>query len=263
MLRTLPLLFVVFCLSMVYGSPLAAQDYGEYGEYKVDWGGYLFGVKGGPGLGNQDWTGIETEFVTGFHGALFLESIPTGGRFSFYGQLGYHTRGSKISRQRAFTFSGNRVTLPADDFRFQNISLGVGAKSVVARTGFTDLYYLLGVRVEYSVSNNLGEYDQLANTFGNSFRSNYPFDSPNFINEITYGATFGGGALFPVSDKVAGFIELTAHPDLNFQYNQAPIDNVIDPFGGGTRTIGERMIRNFTIELSVGIRFLRKWDYLD
>lgn len=257
------LLFLLAVLLSVMTSGVRAQDFEEFGEYGADWGGYLFGAKGGLSLGNQDWSGIETEFMSGFHGALYLESVPANGRFSFYGQLGYHTRGSKISRRRAFTFGGSRVTLPADDFRFQNISLGIGGKSVVAYTRFADLYYSLGLRLEYSVSNNLGEYDQLSTTTNSFFRLNYPFDSPDFINEITYGASFGGGALFPLGDKAAGFIELTGHPDLNFQYNQGPIENVIDPFGGGPRTIQSRMIRNFTIELSVGIRFLRKWDYID
>ena len=245
------------------GPRVAAQDFEDFGEYGVDWGGYLFGVKGGLSLGNQDWSGLETEFLTGFHGALYLETIPAGGRFSFYGQLGYHTRGSKISRRRAFTFGGNRITLPSDDFRFQNISLGFGGKSVVAYTRFADLYYSLGLRAEYSISNNLGEYDQLATTTTAAFRLNYPFDSPDFINEFVYGASFGGGALFPLGETTAGFIELTAHPDFSLQYNQGPIENVIDPFTSGTRTIGPRMIRNFTIELSVGVRFLRKWEYID
>lgn len=242
---------------------VSAQNLELDGEYGVDWGGYLFGIKGGPSFANQDWSGLETEFMIGYQGALFLESIPAGGRFSLYGQLGYHTRGSLISRRRGFTFAGNAVTLPADDFRFQNISLAVGAKSVVAYTRRADLYYLLGLRADYSLSNNLSDYDQLIGTAGVAFRANYPFDDPLFVNEFTYGAQFGGGALFPISDAMGGFIELTANPDFNFQYSQGPIPNVIDPFGAGTRTIPARMIRNFTIELSVGIRFLRSYRYVD
>lgn len=243
--------------------PLTAQNLDLEGEYGVDWGGYLFGIKGGPSLGNQDWSGLETELLLGYHGALYLETIPAGGRFSLYGQLGYHTRGSKISRRRGFTFGGNAVTLPADDFRFQNISLAIGAKSVVRYTRRADLYYTLGLRVDYNLSNNLSEYDQLTGTTGVAFRANYPFDDPMFINELTYGATFGGGALFPISDAMGGFIEITANPDFNFQYNQGPIPNVIDPFGAGTRTIPARMIRNFTIEISFGVRFLRSYRYVN
>ncbi|OAV43044.1 hypothetical protein [Lewinella sp. 4G2] len=259
--RAYTLVFVLFYCST---SPaLVAQDFTQFGEYGVDWGGYLFGVKGGLSAGNQDWSGLETEFLLGYHGALYLETIPAGGRFSFYGQLGYHTRGSRISRRRAFRFDGNQVTLPSFDFRFQNISLGAGAKSVVAYTQVADLYYSLGLRIEYSISNNLSKYDNVDSNIDPNYRLNFPFDSPDTVNEVVYGASFGGGAVFPLGETTSAFIELTAHPDLSFQYNQGPIENVIDPFSANTRTIGARMIRNFTIELSVGIRFLRKWDYID
>lgn len=261
MRRSHLLLFVFSALFTITG--LSAQDLEQEGEYGVDWGGYLFGIKGGPSLGNQDWSGLETELLLGYHGDLYLETIPAQGRFSFYGQAGYHVRGSRISRRRAFTFDGNRVTLPADDFRFQNVSLGFGAKSVFSYTSFADLYYVLGLRGDYNLSTNLGEYDQLEGSFGIGFRANYPIDSPDFINKFTYGATFGAGALIPISEKIGGIVEITAHPDFNFQYNQGPINNVIDPFGAGNRTIGARAIRNFTIEISFGLRFLRKWTYVD
>ena len=252
------ILFGVF-LCLIAPRQSSAQGFDEFGEYRVDWGGYLFGVKGGLSLGNQDWSNLETEFLAAYHGALFLESIPAGGRFSFYGQLGYHVRGSRISRRRGIDFSGNRYTLPADDFRFQNIALGIGAKSVVRYARLGDLYYSLGLRLEYSLGNNLDKYNVLTNTNGIAFRNNYPFNSPDLINEIVYGVSFGGGILFPLGPTKSGFIELTGHPDLSFQYEQGTIDRLIGTQGG----IPARMIRNFTIELSVGIRFLRKWDYID
>lgn len=258
MLRTL-----CFSLCLLFGGFLSAQDLDLAGDYGVDWGGYLFGIKGGPSLSNQDWSGLETELLLGYHGALFLESIPAAGRFSFYGQLGYHQRGSRISRRRGITFGGNAVNLPADAFKFHNASLSIGAKSVASYTRTADLYYLLGLRADYSFANNLSEYDRLTSITTLAFRANYPIDDPGFINELTYGASFGGGALFRISDKIGGFIELSAHPDFNFQYNQGPIPNVIDPFGAGNRTIPARMIRNFTIELSFGLRFLRSWRYVD
>lgn len=256
--------FLLFLLPLILtDSRLSAQDLDFEGEYGVDWGGYLFGLKGGPSLGNQDWTGLETELLLAYHADFYYETIPAQGKFSFFGQAGYHVRGSKISRRRGITFGGNGVTLPADDFRFQNLSLALGAKSVVSYTRFADLYYLLGLRVDYNLDTNLDQYDQLEGSFGLAFRANYPIESPDFINKVTYGAIFGGGALIPISNKMSGFIELSANPDFNFQYNQGPIENVIDPFTSGNRTIGARAIRNFTIELSFGLRFLRKWQYVD
>lgn len=257
-MRIRGLIFLV-CLPLL----ASAQFVDEEGEFGVDWGGYFFGFKGGLSLGNQDWTGLETEINLGYHSAAFLESIPAQGKFSFWAQLGYHVRGSRISRRRGFTIGGNQIRLPADNFEFNNLSLAVGAKQVVTYTSFADIYYLIGLRADYNLSTNLSEYDQLESSQGIAFRRNYPFDSPDFINSFTYGATVGGGAGFPISDAVGGFLEITAHPDFSFQYNQPPINNVIDPFGGANTTIGERAIRNFTLEISVGLRFLRKWTYVD
>jgi len=259
--------FFIFTALLLFCGSLTAQDLEQEGEYGIDWGGYLFGIKGGLSLGSQDWSGLETELLIGYHGDLYLETIPAGGRFSFFGSLGYHTRGSKISRRRVPLFNGGQVTLPADDFRFQNISLGVGGKSVFKYSRVADIYYLLGLRVEYTIGNNLSEYDRLSNNTNSSFRLNYPVevkDPVRSVRPITAGALFGAGALFPISEKIGGTLEITAQPDFTLQYNQGPIENILDPFStSGTRTIQARAIRNFTIELTFGIRFLRKWSYVD
>ena len=256
--------YLILSVLFFFGAPtvLCSQDLEQEGEYGVDWGGYLFGAKGGLSLGNQDWSGLETELLLGFHGDLYLETVPAQGRFSFYGQLGYHTRGSKISRRRGTLFNGNQVTLPSEDFRFYNVSLGIGAKSVFGYSQLGDFYYILGLRADYNVTTNLGDYDILEQTNGGSFRLNFPLDSPDFIKDITYGASFGAGILFPISEKIGGTLELQGHPDFSFQYESGEIGGVID--GSGTpRTLPARAIRNFTIELSFGIRFLRKWTYVD
>lgn len=254
-------LFSLFVFLLLPAS-IPAQDLEQEGEYGVDWGGYLFGLKGGLSLGNQDWSGLETELLLGYHGDLYVESVPSQGRFSFYGQLGYHTRGSKISRRRGNLFNGGQVTLPSEDFRFYNISLGFGAKSVFNYSQLGDFYYILGLRGDYNLGTNLGEYNILEQTNGSSFRLNFPLDSPDFIKDITYGASFGAGVLFPISEKIGGTLELQAHPDFSFQYESGEISNVID--GTGTpRTLPARAIRNFTIELTFGLRFLRKWTYVD
>jgi hypothetical protein len=251
------------CTLLLLPALLSGQLIEQEGEHGTDWGGYFFGIKGGLSLGSQDWASIETELRPGYHVAGFLESIPTEGTFSFWGQLGYHQRGSRISRRRAITFQGNQVRLPADAFVFNNISLGIGGKQVIAYTPLADLYYLIGIRGEYTVSTNLGEYDQLSATQGIAFRNNYPIDSYEFINRITYGVTAGGGAYLLLSEKIGAMVELSVQPDLGFQYNQGAIDNVINPIGGGNTSIGEQAIRNVTIELSVAFRFLRSFIYVD
>jgi len=242
---------------------LSAQLIDEEGEHGVDWGGYFFGLRGGLSLGSQDWSDIETELNPGLHGDIFYETLPVRSTFSFWASAGYHQRGSRLSRRRVLGFGGSsRVTLPADNFLFNNVVVALGGKQIVKYTRLADLYYLIGIRGEYNVSTNLSKYDDLVSVAGQFFRDTYPVDSYEFINRFTYGVTVGGGANFLLSESIGGFIELSAQPDLNFQYNQGAIANVIGP-GPGNTTIGERAIRNFTIELSVGLRFLRKWTYVD
>jgi hypothetical protein len=254
-------LFALFCcLPLLLPAQLIEQE----GEHGTDWGGYFFGLKGGLSLGSQDWSGLETELGLGYHVAGFLETIPTRGTFSFWGQLGYHQRGSRSGRRRVITFQGNQVRLPSDPFRFNNISLGIGGKQVVAYTKLADLYYLIGIRGEYTVSTNLGDYDPRGATQGGlQLRRDYPIDSYEFINRFTYGATVGGGAYLLLSEKVGALLELSIHPDLAYQYNQGQINNVANPGGGGNTSIGERSIRNLTFEVSVAFRFLRSFVYID
>ena len=242
---------------------LPAQIVDEEGVYGEDWGGYFYGLRGGLSLGSQDWSNIETELRPGLHADVFYETLSSNTPFSFWAQLGYHQRGSRISRRRVLTFQGNQVRLPADAFVFNNLSLALGGKQVVKFLGLADLYYVLGLRAEYNLSTNLGEYDRLSGTQGIAFRQNYPVDSYEFINRFVYGVSAGGGINLPLTDGIGGFVELVVQPDLNFQYNQGAINNVINPSGPGNTSIGERAIRNVTIELSVGLRFLRKWTYVD
>ena len=253
-------LFLLCCLPCL----VHAQLIDEEGTYKDDWGGYFFGVRGGLSLSSQDWSNIETELGLGLHGDLFIETIPVDNTFSFWGQVGYHQRGSRISRRRILSFTGNqRITLPADKFVFNNLVLSIGGKQIVKYSRLADLYYLIGVRAEYNVSTNLSDYDQLTASQGIQFRNSYPIDSYEFINRFTYGVTAGGGANFLLGEKMSAFVEVTAQPDLNFQYNQGTIDNVVNPGTSGNTSIGEQAIRNFTIEVSVGLRLLRKWTYTD
>jgi hypothetical protein len=74
------------------------------------------------------------------------------------------------------------------------------------------------------------------------------------------GLTVGGGLEINIRELVGAQIELTLNPDITPQYKQGAIPNVIVP-GQGTVNIEERRIRNTTIELSVGLRLLRKVIY--
>ncbi|MBK7609439.1 MAG: hypothetical protein IPI18_20680 [Saprospiraceae bacterium] len=52
--------------------------------------------------------------------------------------------------------------------------------------------------------------------------------------------------------------------DITKQYYQPQIDNIIDIYRpGNTTSIGEKSIKNVTLELSFGIYFNRKVEYID
>lgn len=225
-------------------------------------GGYLFGIKVGPTIAAQNWSSLQTSPLFTYHGDLFLESIPAQGQFSLWTSLGYHIRGSRLVRRNGTDLFGNLFRIPGQSFQFRNISLAAGGKQVFKYTAMGDVFYTIGVRVEYNVGTNLGEFDGLNNQ--GTLRLLYPFDSYDFIRRVTYGVSAGGGIDIPLSDKVGAFLMVTASPDISMQYNQPPIDNVADPFRPGqTLQLGERRIRNFNLEVSVGFRFLRKIIYID
>lgn len=254
---------IVWCLVLL-PIVLWGQLLPEEGVYREDWGGYFYGIRGGLSLGSQDWSDIETELNFGLHGDLFVETLSPNSPFTFWAQLGYHQRGSRLSQRRVLTTQGNQLRLPADNFQFNNLVLAAGGKQIVRFVGLADLYYLLGVRAEYNLSTNLGEYDPVSSGQSGLLQlPNYPIDSYEFINRFVYGVTVGGGLNYPLSEKLGGFVELSIQPDLNFQYNQGAIPNVANPAGPGNRTLRERAIRNVSVELSVGLRLLRQWTYVD
>jgi hypothetical protein len=173
-----------------------------------------------------------------------------------YAQAGYHVRGSAI-RFQAIQFGNNRfLGQRTDEFRYNNASLQVGFKSRIPRDAST-LYYFFGLRGDYTLSTNLSDYDDLVQN-----GLIYPTDA--WVRKINYGISIGGGWEFPFGEFVSGLIELSFHPDFSRQYDQPAIPNVIDPFFPGVaRTIPDRRIVNYTAEISLGLRFLRKIIYID
>ena len=251
-------LSIFLCCCLIGFSGLSAQ----YLDLTDNEGGYLFGLRGGPSLGSQNWSGFEMRPLLTYNGDFFIESFPVEGKFSLWASLGYHIRGSRINSRRAFDFNGNNFRVPGETFQFKNLSLAVGGKQVFKYLPVGDVFYTLGVRVDYNLDTNLDDFDDL-NEVSTSIRLFYPFENRNWVRRITYGVVMGGGIDIPLSEKVGAVIQLTASPDFSFQYNQPPVENVIDPFSSGNTTLPERKIRNFTLELSAGFRFLRKIEYID
>lgn len=226
------LLFILVCLS----SGLTAQD--------EEVGGFFFGPKAGLTIGTQNWDGLERRAMLNYHGAIFIESFDRDFKGSFFAQLGYLSRGSGLNVFRI----GGVTTSQA--FIFRNLGLTLGAKKrLLTKTLYTP-YYFLGLRGEYQLSNNL---QQIQDRYNSPY-----FPIPVYVNNFTYGFSFGGGIEFLGSDLVHPALELTISPDLSYQYQAPSIGNVINPFNGLTTSVPERSIRNITIEVSLIIRFMRR-----
>ena len=223
---------------------------------------YAFGVKGGLTMGIQNWNGFDRDPLIAYHGIAFIESAPEGNEFALFAQAGYHVKGSAI-RNRNFTniLTGNAFRAPPREFRFNNVSLTLGGKQKFDFSGSNKVYYMFGIRGDYTVSTNLGEYSVFNERY--PAYSIYPFDEPTFIRNFNYGMTVGGGIEIPFSELVGAILEFTVNPDFSFQYRQPEIPNVLDPYTGNTRSVPEREIRNITFEVTLGFRFLNIVEYID
>lgn len=244
----------------ILGIGVASAQSDPFDVESDDEGGYLFGVKGGLTVGTQNWGSFEREPLIGYHGDLFIESLPELGQFSLWAQLGYHQRGSSLQRQIGATITGQVFQTPAQSFIFENIVLGLGGKQVFAYLGAADAYWLLGLRAEYNIDTNLDEFDRISDFAQRRF---FPFESYDFINRFVFGVSVGAGISFPIGEGADVLLELNIQPDFTLQYNQPEIGNVINPFTTVPTTIPARQIRNISIELSAGFRFRRRVIYID
>ncbi len=231
--------------------------------------GTFYGIKGGMTIGTQQWNSFDRDPLIGYHAILSMESYPAEGQFALFAQAGYHLKGSAI-RQSLFgnPFNSSFVSFPAQRFEFHNLSLSVGAKQFIADMGTSKVYYLFGLRADYTLDTNLDEYERFVER--NQITAGiYPLDiyytSETLlgVRRLNYGFLAGGGLNFSFSEYVEGLIEFTVNPDFSLQYEQPAIPNVLDPITGQTRTLPERKIRNLTFEITVGARFLRKVEYID
>ena len=215
---------------------------------------FIWGPKGGLTLGMQTWNNVDRNVLIGYHGALYMESADEGSLGSFYGQVGYHTRGS--SQLVSFTNGGGVISSRnRQTFQFNNVALQIGAKKKLDKPGTAKPYYGFALRLEYTASTNLSQYEN-AQAVGY-----FPLDP--FVNKFNYGASVNFGYEFPFSPLIGGFVEATFSPDFSKQYAQPAIPNVFDPITRQNRTLPQQSIRNLSFEISVGFRFLRKVIYLD
>lgn len=217
----------------------------------------------GPTAGLQKWdnsAGREPLFQ--YHASVAMESINNeDDRGSFFMQLGYHVKGS-ATRYRFYSinngFPGGTVT---ERFKFNNFSLVIGAKQRfnLGSSGNTRYFYFGGLRGDYTFSTNI---DKLQNQTSLCNPAAYPLMGG--VQRWMAGFSAGGGIEFNFSELVGGQIQLSVNPDVTPQYRQNAILHVLDQCNPGTEyNIEERRIRNTTVEISIGLRLLKKVVYVD
>ncbi|HMX41050.1 MAG TPA: hypothetical protein PK971_13115 [Saprospiraceae bacterium] len=218
-------------------------------------------IQAGPSIGIQKWdNSFDREPLFKYHVALAIETVDNEqDRSALLMQLGYHVKGSA----NRFTFlqqGGGGLQIFTEEFRFNNLSMMLGAKGKfpIGSAERARYFYFGGIRGDYTLSTNI---DELADR--NPFLAIY-YPQVGFVNRWMFGVSVGGGLEFKLGELVGGQLTLSVNPDLTNQYNQPPLPNVIDPFNPGQSiTISQRRIRNTTLEVSVGLRLLRKVEYID
>jgi len=216
----------------------------------------------GPLLGTQRWdNSLQRQILFAWHAALSVESVNNDDdKSSLFAQLGYHVKGSS-NRYQFFNTQGS-FRFQTENFKFNNICLLIGAKQKfeLGPSGRMRYFYFGGIRGNYTVSTNLKqlkEENPLLVQYGI-----YPFEGG--VRKWSGGISVGGGVQFNFADLVGGQVQVSLNPDVTNQYYQGQIPNVIDPFGSGqTFTLPERRIRNTTLEISLGLRLLRKVEYVE
>lgn len=224
-----------------------------------------FVFKGGLSLGTQKWdNSFDRQVLFKSHAALAIESVNNeDDRSSVFAQFGYHTRGSAI-RSR-FLFNGGGVSTFTQEFTFSNFSLILGAKQKFDLGPKAKYYYYGGLRGDYTLKTNIDEL-QPPGGVEPAFATYFYLSNPVIggVQRWMAGLSVGGGMEFMFSELIGGQLELSVHPDLTSQYRTPPLTtSVQDPFTGGFVSIPERRIKNTTIELSLGLRLLRKVVYED
>lgn len=218
---------------------------------------YVYGIKGGPVIGTQNWNNNQRLPLISGHLIASVETWSEDDPNVLFAQLGFHNRGSSL---RQLFVNPNSGFIPQSrSFEFRNLALTVGAKRRI-RIGTWSPYYTVGLRGEYTVNTNLQEFQD------DNFTAPTTYPLNEFVNKWNYGLYGGGGTEFQFTEYIGAVLELSVNPDLSRQYFQPPLNNIsiYNPFTGQTTTsLRERTIRNVSLEITLGLRFLRKVEYID
>lgn len=216
-----------------------------------------FVFNAGPSFGFQKWeNGGDKQVLFAYHASFGIESVNNeDDNISFVGQLGYHVKGS--ANRLNFLSPGGGIAFYSEQFRYNNLSLltAIKLKFPLGNTGRQRYFYLGGIRGDYTVSTNIDELNQDP--------LYYYYPQVEAMNRWMFGLTIGGGWQFEFSELVGGQITISLNPDVTPQITQPQI-TVYDPYNPGQLvTIPAQRVRNTTIEISFGIRLLRKVVYVE
>ncbi len=258
MIRFFPLALWLLVTWISTDHTIQAQVYDHEPYYK----GYIWGLKGGPTLMRQSGHYRTRGTAYGYHLALYRESYDSRSPSRIYFQIGYHQRGSSLTRfyfgslkniaNRAFQFDNPK-------FLYHNASLQIGIKTTQQLYEQLSGYVGIGLRGEYTFKTNLDTYAKVNEEYG------FPvYPDPALLRHYLYGFSLLLGTtlweLDPQQYEI--FAELGIHQDVALQYYQPPLrGRFIDPYTGQPQTLNEIKMRNFSIELSIGVRIYRLYVY--
>lgn len=206
-------------------------------------GQYFLGTKGGIGLNMQRWNSFERDILFTPHLDVFAESHDDKIN-KVYASLGYHTRGSAIRGLGFQSFSS---------YKFNNLVLEAGFKQMLSVGKKYNGYYMLAGRLEYTINTNLGERPQF---------SVFNLADDAYVRRLNYGLTIGGGFEYQLSETQVIFLEASINPDASKQYDQPNVVVITNPNPStfnpqSTITIQPQAVRNVSLEIKIGIKFLR------
>ena len=221
-------------------------------------------INAGPTIGIQKWdNSFDREPLFKYHVALSIESVDNeDDRGSLFAQFGYHVKGS-ANRLPLFQPGSGGIQFFSEQFRFNNLSMTLGAKGKfpIGLSGRGRYFYFGGIRGDYTLNTNIDDFRP--QYFNNAYAAQ-ALPQIGFMNRWMMGVSFGGGLEFKMSELVGGQLMLSVNPDVTNQYSQPTIPNVIDPSNpGNNANIPQRRICNTTLEISFGLRLLRKVEYID
>jgi len=230
------LLLIVGCVT-----PTLAQYDDESDEnYEVEFDqGTFYGVKVGVSGNNQNWSqGVQSNLLFTPLIDLYAETYNRGYASRLYSQLGFHQRGSSLGLSSFNNFAS---------YKFSNVALELGGKRLAFDKEQWDGWYLLGLRAEYTLFNNLDQ----------STTGAFNVVLEEFVNNFNYGVSIGFSTEYDMGNYQFFFAEIVFSPDLSAQYDQTQEIRFVDPINPTqNRIIQPQQVRNFALELKVGYKWL-------